>query len=130
MAALDITMTTVAPLRLPQLPLHEFDEAGVRFAFGTDGIRDLWSPYGTGDLLGIAWQYARASSLVRDEDLQRVVEIATRGGGRFAGLERHDLVPGARADIVLMDAENPMDALVRTPPRTLVLGAGRVLHEA
>lgn len=128
MAALDITMTTVAPLRLPQLPLHEFDEAGVRFAFGTDGIRDLWSPYGTGDLLGIAWQYARSSSLVRDEDLLRVVEIATRDGGRFAGLDIHDIVPGARADIVLMDAENPMDALVRTPTRELVLGAGRVLH--
>jgi cytosine deaminase len=130
MAALDITMTTVAPLRLPQLPLHELDDAGVRFAFGTDGIRDLWSPYGTGDLLGIAWQYARSSSLVRDEDLRRVVELATRDAGRFAGLAVHDLVPGSRADIVLMDAENPMDALVRTPPRELVLGAGRVLHAA
>jgi cytosine deaminase len=128
MGALDITMTTVAPLRLPQLPLHEMDAAGVRFAFGTDGIRDLWSPYGTGDLLGIAWQYARASGIVRDEDLRRVVEIASRDGGRFAGLDVHDLVVGSRADIVLLDAENPMDALVRTPPRELVLGAGRVLY--
>ena len=128
MGALDITMTTVAPLRLPQLPLHEMDAAGVRFAFGTDGIRDLWSPYGTGDLLGIAWQYARASGLVRDEDLRRVVEIATRDGGRFAGLDVHDLVVGSRADIVLLDAENPMDALVRTPARQVVLGAGRLLY--
>ncbi|MDF2916242.1 MAG: cytosine deaminase, partial [Microbacterium sp.] len=85
MAALDITMTTVAPLRLAQLPLHELDAAGVRFGFGTDGIRDLWSPYGTGDLLGIAWQYARASSLVRDDDLRRVVDIATGGSAPFAG---------------------------------------------
>ena len=130
MGALDITMTTVAPLRLPQLPLHELDAAGVRFTFGTDGIRDLWSPYGTGDVLGIAWQYARASGLVRDEDLLRVVELATRDGGRFAGLDVHDLVAGSRADIVLLDAENPMDALVRTPPRELVLGAGRVLYAA
>jgi cytosine/creatinine deaminase len=128
MAALDITLTTVAPLRLPQLPLHELDDAGVAFGLGTDGIRDLWSPYGTGDLLGIAWQYARASSLVRDEDLLRVMELATTTAGRFAGLVSHDLVVGDRADIVLVDAENPMDALVRTSPRELVLGAGRVLH--
>ena len=60
MGGLGVTMTTVAPLRFPPLPLHELDEAGVAFGFGTDGIRDLWSPYGTGDLLGIAWQYARA----------------------------------------------------------------------
>jgi len=130
MAALDVTMTTVAPLRLPQLPLHEFDEAGVRFGFGTDGIRDLWSPYGTGDLLGIAWQYARSSSLVRDEDLRRVVELATTDAGPFAGLSRNALAIGDRADLVLLDAENAMDALVRTPPRELVLGAGRVLYRA
>ena len=128
MGELGITFTTVAPLRLPQLPLHELDAAGVGFAFGTDGIRDLWSPYGTGDTLGIAWQYARASSLVRDEDLHRVVEIATRGAGRFAGREQHDLVVGARADVVLVEAEHAMDALVRVPPRLAVVGGGRLLH--
>ena len=130
MSELDITMTTVAPLRLPQLPLHELDAAGVRFGFGTDGIRDLWSPYGTGDLLGIAWQYARSSSLVRDEDLRRVVEIATTEGGPFAGAGRVTLAVGDRADLMLLDAENAMDALVRTPSRELVLGGGRVLHRA
>ncbi|MBM7801898.1 cytosine/adenosine deaminase-related metal-dependent hydrolase [Curtobacterium luteum] len=127
MAGLGVTMTTVAPLRMRQLPLHEFDEAGVRFGFGTDGIRDLWSPYGDGDLLGIAWQYARAGGMVRDEDLRRVVEIASRDGAAFVTDEVHDLVPGARADVVLVDAENPMDALVRRVPRALVVAGGQVI---
>ncbi|CAN7341177.1 amidohydrolase family protein [Microbacterium sp. LjRoot45] len=130
MAELDVTMTTVAPLRLPQLPLAEMDATGVRFGFGTDGIRDLWSPYGTGDLLGIAWQFARSSSIVRDEDLRRVMEIAGGASAAFAGLPTNALRVGDRADIVLIDAENPMDALVRTPRRELVVGAGIVLHEA
>lgn len=129
MGDLGITMTTVAPLRLPQLPLHELDAAGVRFGFGTDGIRDLWSPYGTGDLLGIAWQYARASSLVSDEDLTRVVELATQAASGFVDGDPRDFAVGSRADIVLVDAENAMDALVRTPERLLVIGGGRVLHE-
>jgi cytosine deaminase len=129
MGALDISMTTVAPVRLPQLPLTEMDAAGVRFGFGTDGIRDLWSPYGTGDLLGIAWQYARTSGLVRDADLHRVAELATRSAASLVGRDVHDLVAGAPADLVLVDAENPMDAVVRTPPRRLVLGRGRVLWE-
>ncbi|KTS91329.1 cytosine deaminase [Microbacterium testaceum] len=130
MAEVGVTMTTVAPLRLPQLPLAELDAAGVRFAFGTDGIRDLWSPYGTGDTLGIAWQYARAAGLVRDEDLLRVVRLATTAGAWAVGRDQHDLVEGARADVVLVDAENPMDALVRVPERALVVGGGRVLHVA
>ncbi len=130
MAALDITMATVAPLRLQQLPLHDLDQRGVPLAFGTDGIRDLWSPHGTGDLLGIAWQYARASGLSSDDDLLRVVQLATRDGGPYVGLSHHDLVAGARADIVVIDAENPMDALVRMPPRSVVIGGGRLLHQS
>lgn len=127
MAELGMTFTTVAPLRLPQLPLREFDEAGVPLAFGTDGIRDLWSPYGTGDTLGIAWQYARSSSIVRDEDLARVMDVATRAAARFVGRGVHDLVPGAVADVVLVDAEHELDALVRVPRREVVIGAGRLL---
>lgn len=127
MGDLGVTMTTVAPLRVPQLPLHEMDAAGVAFAFGTDGIRDLWSPYGTGDLLGIARQYARASGLVRDEDLRRVVELTTGHAAPLAGLEPNRLEVGDRADIVLVDAENPMDALVRTPAREMVISGGRLL---
>ena len=127
MGELGVTMTTVAPLRLPQLPLAELDAAGVRLGFGTDGIRDLWSPYGTGDLLGIAWQYARASGIVRDDDLRRVVDLATGAATPFAGLPDGGLVVGARVDIVLLDAENTMDALVRTPPRDAVIAGGRLL---
>ena len=124
---LGMSFTTVAPLRLPQLPLQEFADAGVPFAFGTDGIRDLWSPYGTGDTLGIAWQFARSSSVVRDEDLAAVVDLATRGAAAFVGRAVHDLVVGAPADVVLVDAEHELDALVRVPRREVVIGAGQVL---
>lgn len=130
MADAGMTMTTVAPLRGAQLPLAELDAAGIPLGLGTDGIRDLWSPYGTGDTLGIAWQYARAGGLVRDDELQRVVRLATSAGAWAVGREVHDLVEGARADIVLMDAENPMDALVRQPERALVIAGGKALHVA
>lgn len=122
-----VAMTTVAPLRLPQLPMHELADAGVRLGLGTDGIRDLWSPYGDGDTLAIARQYARASSLVRDEDLLGAVRLATTDGAWAVGRDVHDLVEGARADVVLVDAEHAMDALVRLPERRMVVAGGRVV---
>ncbi|WP_295784441.1 amidohydrolase family protein [uncultured Microbacterium sp.] len=125
-----VSMTTVAPLGGAQLPLADLDAAGVAFGLGTDGIRDLWSPYGTGDILGIAWQYARAGGLVRDDDLDRVVRLATSAAAWAVGRDVHDLIEGARADIVLMDAENPIDALVRQPERALVIAGGKALHVA
>jgi len=134
MGELGVSMTTVAPVGRPQLPVAELDAAGVALGLGTDGIRDLWSPYGTGDTLHTGWQLARAGGLVRDDDLTRVVELATRDGARFVqralGGVPLDLVPGGRADLVLLDAENVMDALVRLPARSLVVGGGRVLHES
>ena len=44
--------------------------------------------------------------------------------------DQHDIVAGARADVVLVDAENPMDALVRRVPRSLVVAGGRVVDPA
>lgn len=129
MAVLGITMTTVAPMGRPQLPFADLEDAGVRFGFGTDGIRDLWSPYGTGDTMGIAWQYSRSSGLVRDADLARVVEMATSSAGWAVGGTVGDLTAGSRADLVLLDALNPMDALVRCPPREVVVGNGRLLYQ-
>lgn len=129
MGELGITMTTVAPLGRPQLPVAELEASEVGLGLGTDGIRDLWSPWGTGDVLGIAWQLARASGLARDEDLVRVLRLATTQDRRFVGGETQDVVVGDRADVVLLDAENPMDALARTPPRRLVVAGGRVLHD-
>ena len=127
MGELGVSMTTVAPVRMRQLPLHELDAAGVRFGFGTDGIRDLWSPYGDGDILGIAWQYGRSSGLVRDEDLTRIVQLASSDGAWCATDESHDLRVGDRADIVLLDAENAMDALVRRVDRSAVIAGGRLV---
>ncbi|MFI2101908.1 amidohydrolase [Isoptericola sp. NPDC019693] len=122
-----ITMTTVAPIGAASLPLLALRGAGVAVGLGTDGIRDLWSPYGTGDLLALTTQLARLSGLRYDEELVTAARVASADAARFVGREVHDLVPGAPADVVLLDAENVPDAVVRAPRRALVVAAGRVV---
>ncbi|MBD5787887.1 amidohydrolase family protein [Cellulosimicrobium terreum] len=122
-----ITMTTVAPIGAAPLPLHALREAGVAVGLGTDGIRDLWSPYGTGDLLALTTQLARLSRFRHDEELVTAARIASSDAARFVGRDVHDLVVGAPADVVLVDAENVPDAVVRAPGRTLVVAGGRVV---
>ena len=48
----------------------------------------------------------------------------------LAALARHGLDPGARADVVLLDAENVPDALVRAPARRTVIAGGRLVVSA
>ena len=53
--------------------------------------------------------------------------IASSDAARFVGRDVHDLVVGAPADVVLVDAENVPDAVVRAPRRALVVAGGRVV---
>lgn len=127
LAEAGISWATVAPPRSAPLPWRELAERGLRLGLGTDGIRDLWSPFGDGDLLRVALGFARLHGLRTDQELITAVQLATIGGAPFVGRTRHDLVPGARADLVLIDAENVPDALVRAPARALVIAGGRVV---
>lgn len=129
LAEAGISWTTVAPPGSAPLPWRQLLERGIDLGLGTDGIRDLWSPFGDGDMLRIALGFARLHDLRLDDDLTEAVRLATCLAAPFVGRSTHDLVPGARADIVLLDAENVPDALVRVPPRELVVSGGRVVSE-
>lgn len=126
-----VSWATVAPVGLAPLPWRRMRERGVGLGLGTDGIRDLWSPFGDGDMLRIALQFARVHGLRTDEDLSAAVGLATRDGAALVRPGHHDLTPGSRGDVVLVDAENLPDALVRAPRREVVVAGGRlVVHDA
>jgi cytosine deaminase len=127
LGAAGISWTTVAPVGSAPLPWRAMRTAGVAVGLGTDGIRDLWSPYGDGDLLQVARGFARLHGLRADEDLTYSVELATTAAAPFVHRANHALAPGARADVVLIDAENVPDALVRAPRRDVVIAGGQVV---
>ncbi|MFD5179453.1 amidohydrolase family protein [Nocardia sp. NPDC058379] len=108
------------------LPWRAMLRRGIGLGFGTDGVRDLWSPFGDGDLLRAAWTFAHLHNLRTDEDLALVIELATTQAAPFVGGPVHDLVPGARADLVLIEAENLGDVLVRVPQCRTVVAGGRI----
>jgi cytosine deaminase len=125
-----ISLTTVAPGNRPPLPLARLRAAGVAVGLGCDGIRDLWSPWGDGDLLARAALLAWRAGARRDQDLAAALELATSGGAEVLGLPAHGLTPGCTADLVLLPATTPGEAVVTHPPRTLVLKAGQIVAEA
>jgi cytosine/creatinine deaminase len=127
LAAQRISLTTVAPGNRPPLPLASLRAAGVAVGLGSDGIRDLWSPWGDGDVLARAALLAWRAGARRDEDLAATLEVATSGGAAVLGLPDYGLEPGCMADLVLVPATTLGEAVVTHPPRTLVLKAGRIL---
>ncbi len=124
-----ISMTTVAPINAARLPIGALRSAGVPVGLGTDGIRDLWGPFGDGDLLALSTRLAQLSGWREDAELVQAARVATSDAASFVGRQSHDLVVGSRADIVLVDAENVPDAVVSAPRRELVMAGGRVVAE-
>ena len=77
-----IALATVAPGAREPLPLRRLRDAGVVVALGQDGIRDLWSPYGSGDMLERTMLLAWRTGFRRDEDLGMALDAARWGSAR------------------------------------------------
>jgi hypothetical protein len=85
----------VAPGNRPPLPLAPLGAAGVAVGLGCDGIRDLWSPWGDGDLLGRAALLAWRAGARRQQELAAALELATPGGAAVLRLDGHGLALAA-----------------------------------
>lgn len=125
LAELRIGLTSVAPRQI--LPLRELDAAGVTMGIGNDGVRDLWSPYGTGDLLQRTQWFARGAGFSRDADIELALEAATFGGARLLEIEGYGLAVGDTADLVALKGRNPSEAVLEHHARPLVVKRGRVV---
>ncbi|MER6950779.1 amidohydrolase [Nonomuraea sp. NPDC000554] len=123
-----VAVATAAVYSFPVPPIKKLRAAGVTVACGHDGIRDLWGPYGSGDMLERAMHVAYRSTFRGDDDIELALEAATYGGARALGLEAYGLAPGDRADLVVLPAGGPAEAVVVHPARTLVMKDGVVLH--
>ncbi|GAA3208971.1 amidohydrolase [Actinocorallia longicatena] len=127
LAAAGIGLATCAAHDDPVVPVLKMRDAGAGLGLGSDGIRDLWSPWGNGDLLDRAHQLASRSGFFADEDLAQALVTATTGGAELLGLTGHGLDEGATADLVVLDAESAAEAVVTRARRLLVLKEGRTI---
>ncbi|TDE57384.1 cytosine deaminase [Nonomuraea mesophila] len=123
-----VALATGAVYNYPVPPVKKLRAAGVTIACGHDGIRDLWGPYGSGDMLERAMHLAYRSTFRTDEDIELALEAATYGGARALGLTGYGLTEGDRADLVVVPCAGPAEAVVVHPARTLVMKDGVVLH--
>ncbi|MEJ8854666.1 amidohydrolase family protein [Variovorax robiniae] len=127
MAALGVVLVTTGSASRNVPPLMVCRHAGVTVFGGNDGIRDTWSPYGNPDMLERAMLIGLRYNLRRDDELDVALDCVTHAGARACGFEAYGLVPGDRADLVLVDAQTVAQAIVARPARKLVVAGGQIV---
>ncbi|WP_084522503.1 amidohydrolase [Nocardia inohanensis] len=127
LAEAGVSMVTCAVGGAPVVPVRTMHEAGATLALGNDGIRDLWTPYGDGDMLRRVMTVAFRDRLVADPEIELALAAGTHGGAKVLGLDAYGLGVGSAADLFTVHAETPAAAVVSVPVRTLVMKRGRIV---
>ena len=125
-----IQITTGGQAYVPAVPsVKQLLDAGVNVCGGNDNVRDMWSPYGTGDTLERAQFIAMRNRFRRDEDLLLALKICTENGAKLLGLEEYGIAAGHRADFILARAQNGAECVAARPEERLVFCAGELVAE-
>ncbi|CAH0257829.1 amidohydrolase family protein [Roseomonas sp. CECT 9278] len=127
MADLGVAIATTAPASRPVPLVAACRAAGVTIFGGNDGIRDTWTPYGSPDMLERAMLVGLRNNFRRDDEIALAFDCVSTAGAKGCGFEDYGLHPGARADLVLVDARALAEAVVVRPPRRLVVAGGRIV---
>lgn len=127
LAALEVALLTTAPPSRPVPAVRACREAGVTIFGGNDGIRDTWTPYGSPDMLARAMLIGLRNDLRRDDEVEWAFDCVTDAAARACGFLNYGLTPGARADLVLVDASCIAQAVAARAPRRLVVSGGVVV---
>ncbi|AEQ50891.1 amidohydrolase family protein [Pelagibacterium halotolerans] len=93
-------------------PLQTLDAQGVLTTIASNNVLNPFTPYGDANLIRMANLFANLAQLASDQELARCFDMVSANGFAQLGLER-DLRVGAPADLVLVDAPTPADAVRR-----------------
>ncbi|HWV23244.1 MAG TPA: amidohydrolase family protein [Thermomicrobiales bacterium] len=110
----------------PAPPIGQLRAAGVRMCAGNDGIQDAWGPLNRPEMLLRAYLIAYRNNFRRDDEIEDVIDIITNGGADAMRVEDYGFAEGASADLVLVDGETHVSAVINQPVPWLVMKHGRI----
>jgi len=107
--------------------IGELRAAGVNVAISTNNVVNPFTPYGHPDLLRQALVAAMAAHLGNLDQMAWLLDLITINPARAIGLKDYGLAEGCRADLVVLDAADPAQAITEQAEKLWVFKAGRVV---
>ncbi|WP_449370589.1 amidohydrolase family protein [Thiomonas sp.] len=115
------------PKRRGMTRVPELLAAGVPVAFGQDCVMDPWYFGGSGDLLEVAHMGLHVAQMTGQAAMRQCFDAVTTTPARLLGLEGYGLEVGCRADLVLLQAGDAVEAIRLRATRLRVIRGGRIV---
>ncbi len=107
--------------------IAEMRAHGVPVALGQDCVMDPWYGLGQADMLDVAHMAVHGAPMTSREAIRWTFDAVTEIPARILGLDDYGLKVGANADLVLLQAFDPIEAVRLRATRLAVLRRGRVV---
>jgi cytosine deaminase len=104
--------------------------AGINVAFGHDCVMDPWYSLGSGDMLEVAHMGLHVAQMTSQAAMRQCFDAVTVNAAQVLGLEAYGIAPGCHADLLLLQARDPVEALRLRATRLKVFKRGKLLAES
>jgi len=118
------------PKRRGMTRVPELMDAGVKVAFGHDCVMDPWYSLGSADMLEVASMGLHVAQLTGVEQMESCFRAVTEIPAAILGLEGYGLEKGCNADLVILQAADPVEALRLKANRLFVIRRGRIISSS
>ena len=109
--------------------VKELMAEGINVSFGQDCVKDTFYPFGREDPLEIAFLTAHAAHLSQPDEINQVFDMPTHNAARVMRLKNYGTEPGCQADLVILDAANPAEAITKQADKNIVIKRGNIIAE-
>ncbi|MBM3519131.1 MAG: amidohydrolase family protein, partial [Alphaproteobacteria bacterium] len=115
------------PKRRGMTRVPELLAAGIAVAFGHDCVMDPWYSLGSGDMLEVAHMGVHVAQMTGLDAMHACFAAVTTNPARMLHLDGYGLAPGCHADLVVLQANDPVEAIRLKPARLQVIRRGKVI---
>ncbi|ULR42261.1 amidohydrolase family protein [Rhizobium sp. K102] len=115
------------PKRRGMTRIRELMDAGLNVSFGHDCVMDPWYSMGSGDMLEVGHMAIHVAQMAGIDDKKRIFDALTVNSAKTMGLAGYGLEKGSNADLVILQANDPLEALRLKPNRLAVIRRGKVV---
>jgi len=117
------------PKRRGMTRVPELIDAGLTVAFGQDCVMDPWYSLGSGDMLEVAHMGLHVAQMTSQAGMRQCFDAVTTHAAKILNLQDYGLAPGCHADLVLLQASDPIEAIRLRATRLAVIRRGKIVAQ-